>query len=125
MSQPEVHKTFGPTEFPTPTATVKSNARRFVCDVLTKTSGSIYHPLKSLTHPPVEQRLRLIAEALQPLAKELPDNSAQRQFEPIARSQTNLSPIFTHMYRETGAYMEAVQGSICTQVNAPTPPACK
>ncbi len=125
MSQPAVHKTFVPTEFPTPTATVNSNARRFVCDVLTKTSGSIYHPLKSLTHPPVEQRLRLIAETLQPLAKKLPDNSAQRQFEPIARLQTNLSPIFTHIYRETGVYMEAVEGSICTQVNAPTPPACK
>lgn len=125
MSRPAVHKTFVPTEFPMPTATVNANARRFVCDVLTKTSGSIYHPLKSLTHPPVEQRLRLIAEALQPSAAKLPDNSAQRQFEPIARLQTNLSPIFTHIYRETGVYMEAVQGSICSRANAPTPPACK
>lgn len=125
MSQPVVHKTFVPTDFPTPAKTVDTNARRFVCDVLTKTNGGIYHPLKSLTHPPVEQRLRRMVEALQPIAKKLPDNSAQRQFAPVARLQTGLSPIFTHIYRETGVYMEAVQASICTQVNAPTPPACK
>lgn len=125
MSQPAVHKTFVPTEFPTPPKTVDSNALQFVCDVLTKTKGSIYHPLRSLTHPPVELRLGRIAEALQPIAKKLPDNSAQRQFTPIAQLQTDLGPIFTHIYRETGIYMEAVQASICTQVNAPTPPNCK
>lgn len=125
ISRPAVHKAFVPTEFPTPKATVEANARRFVCDVLTKTSGSIYYPSKSLTHPPVEQRLRRIAEALQPIAKKLPDNSAQQQFAPIARLQTDLSPILTHIYRETGVYMEAVHANICTLVNAPTPPSCK
>ncbi|MBL0284330.1 MAG: hypothetical protein IPQ01_10775 [Zoogloea sp.] len=125
MSQPEVHKTFVPTEFPTPAKKVDANARKFVCDVLTRTKGSIYHPLKSLTHPPVEQRLRRIAEALQPIAKTLPDNAAQRPFTTVARLQTDLGPIFTQIYRETGVYMEAVQDSICTKVNAPTPPKCK
>ena len=96
-----------------------------MCDVLTRTKGSIYHPLKSLTHPPVEQRLRRIAEALQPIAKTLPDNAAQRPFTTVARLQTDLGPIFTQIYRETGVYMEAVQDSICTKVNAPTPPKCK
>lgn len=125
MSLPSVHRAFVPTKFPTPSETVDANARRFVCDVLTKTSGSIYHPLKSLTHPPVEQRLRRIAESLQPIAKKLPDSSAQSQFAPIARLQTDLSPIFAQIYRETGVYMEAVQASICTKVNAPTPPTCR
>ena len=125
MSQPAVHKTFVPTEFPTPRKTIDANARRFVCDVLTRTKGSILYPSRSLTHPPVEQRLRRIAEALQPIAKGLPDNSSQRQYAPIARLQTDLGPIFTQIYRETGVYMEAVQASICTMVNAPEPPRCK
>jgi hypothetical protein len=125
ISRPAVHEAFVPTEFPTPAKSVETNARRFVCDVLTKSSGSIYYPSKSLTHPPVEQRLRRIAEALQPIAKHLPDNSAQRQFAPVARLQTVLSPIFTQIYRETGVYMDAVQANICTLVNAPTPPSCK
>jgi hypothetical protein len=125
LSQPDVHKAFVPTEFPTPAKTVDANARRFVCDVLTKTSGGTFHPLKSLTHPPVQERLRRIAEALQPIAEKLPDNSAQLQFTPIAKLQTDLGPIFTQIYRETGVYLEAVQASICTQVNAPAPPKCK
>lgn len=125
ISQPTVHKSFVPTEFPTPTKTVDANARRFVCDVLTRTKGSILYPSRSLTHPPVEQRLRRIAEALQPIAKALPDNSGQRQFAPVARLQTNLSPIFTQIYKETGVYMEAVQARICTMVNAPEPPRCR
>jgi hypothetical protein len=125
LSQPDVHKAFVPTEFPTPAKTVDANARMFVCDVLTKTSGGTFHPLKSLTHPSVQERLRRIAEALQPIAEKLPDNSAQLQFTPIAKLQTDLGPIFTQIYRETGVYLEAVQASICTQVNAPAPQKCK
>jgi hypothetical protein len=125
ISQPAVHKSFVPTEFPTSRKTIDANARRFVCDVLTRTKGSILYPSRSLTHPPVEQRLRRIAEALQPVAKDLPDNSSQLQYAPIARLQTDLGPIFTQIYRETGVYMEAVQASICTMVNAPEPPRCK
>lgn len=69
ISQPTVHKAFVPTEFPTPQKSIDANAHRFVCDVLTRTKGSILYPSKSLTHPPVEQRLRRIAEALQPIAE--------------------------------------------------------
>ena len=125
ISRPTVHRSFVPTSFPTPKATVVANARRFVCDVLTTRSGTLYYPGKSLTHPPVEQRLRRIAEALEPIAKKLPDNSKQRQFEAVARLQTDLSPILTHIYRETGVYLEAVQASVCTMVNAATPPSCQ
>lgn len=125
ISRPTVHKAFEPTEFPTPVKTIEKNAHRFVCDVLTKNAGSIFYPSKSLTHPPAEQRLMRIAEALRPAAMSLPDNSAQTQFKAVARLQGNLSPIFTQIYRETGVYMDAVQSSICTSVNSPQPPKCK
>lgn len=125
ISRPDVHKSFMPTEFPTPAKVVESNARRFVCDVLTRTHGSIYYPGRSTTHPPLEQRLRRMAESLQPTAQALPNDSNQRQFKSIARLQSQLSPLFTHMYRETGVYMEAVQSRVCTIVNSPTSPVCK
>ena len=121
ISRPKVHASFVPTQFPTPRQTVALNAKRFVCDVLTKQKGSVLYPGKSTTHPPVEQRLRLIAEALRPVAQQLPAAGGQRGFEAVARLKEGLSPILTHIYRETGVYMEAVQNSICTMVNAPQP----
>jgi hypothetical protein len=123
ISQPKLHPSFVPTEFPTPRATVERNARRFVCEVLTKRQGAVLYPGKSVTHPPLEQRLRRIAEALEPVATRLPETGAQRDFKPIARLQQDVSPILTHMYRETGVYLEAVQASICSIVNAPVPEA--
>jgi hypothetical protein len=123
ISQPKLHSSFVPTEFPTPAPTVEKNARRFVCEVLKKRQGTVLYPGKSLTHPPLEQRRRRIAEVLRPIASRLPATGAQRDFEPIARLQQDVSPILTHFYRETGVYLEAVQASICTIVNAPAPEA--
>ena len=91
--------------------------------MLKKRQGAVLYPGKSVTHPPLEERLRRIAEALEPVATRLPATGAQRDFEPIARLQQDVSPILTHMYRETGVYLEAVQASICTIVNAPAPEA--
>jgi len=125
ISRPTVHKTFVPTEFPTSTATVNANARRFVCDVLGGTKGSVYHPLQSATHPSLDQRMGRVAEAMKPVAANLTNDTSRTQFESVARLQSQLSPIFSHIYQETGVYMEAVQASICTQVNAATPPACR
>ena len=121
ISQPQLHPTFVPTEFPTPGKVVETNAKRFVCEVMTKRRGSVLYPGKSVTHPPLEQRLRRIAEALRPVAERLPASGEQQEFKPVARLQEGLSPIFTHMYRETGVYLEAVQSQICTMVNAPNP----
>jgi hypothetical protein len=124
ISRPAVHKTFIPTEFPTPPATAAANARKFVCDVLRGTKGAVYHPLQSATHPSLDERMARVAEAMRPLAASLPNDTTRTQFESVARLQSQVSPILTHIYRETGAYMEAVHAAICTAVNAPTPPAC-
>ena len=118
-SQPKLHVAFEPTELPSPQKSIERNARRFVCEVLTRRQGTILYPGKGVTHPPLEQRLRRISEALQPVASQLPATGAARDFEPIARLQQDLGPIFTHIYRETGVYLEAVQDNICTIVNDP------
>jgi hypothetical protein len=123
LSAPKLHSAFEPTEFPTPAKKINAAARRFVCDVLTKNKGVVLHPGRPGTHPPLEQRLRSIAEALKPIAYKLPATGGDKNFQPIARLQTDLSPVFTHIYRETGAYLEAVQAKICTAVNAPKPAA--
>jgi hypothetical protein len=121
ISQPQLHPAFVPTEFPTPGKVVETNAQQFVCQVMTKRRRSVLYPGKSVTHPPLEQRLRHIAEALRPVAERLPASGEQEEFKPVARLQEGLSPIFTHIYRETGVYLEAVQSRICTIVNAPDP----
>jgi hypothetical protein len=121
ISQPKVHASFIPTEFPTPPRTIDAHAKRFVCDVLTKRKGAISYPSKSVTHPPLEQRLRRIAEALRPIAETLPNSGAQQDFLPLAHLQQDVSPIFTQIYRETGVYLEALQDRICTMVNGPKP----
>ncbi len=123
ISRAPLHASFNPTEFPTPAHDIDVKAKRFVCDVLTKRTGVILYPGKSATHPPLEQRLRRIAEALRPVAERLPATGAQKEFAPIARLQQDLSPILTHIYRETGVYLEKVQANICTTVNGPKPDA--
>jgi len=125
MSRPAVHDAFQPGELPTPQRKIEANAKRFVCDVLGKSKGRISYPGKSVSHPPLEQRLRRIAEALEPAAKRLPATGGSREFAAVSRLQGDLSPIFTHIYRETGAYMEAIQARICTVVNAPQAPDCE
>lgn len=125
ISRPVVHKAFVPTEFPTPKTTVEVNARKFVCDTLNGRKGKIYHPLQSTTHPSLDQRMGRIAEAMRPISADLPDDTSKTQFESVAQLQSELSPIFNHIYRETAVYMEAVQADICTIVNAPMPPSCK
>jgi len=125
LSRPKVHPSFVPTEFPTPSAKVKANARKFVCDTLTGTNGSISHPLQSATHPALDQRMGRIAAALKPIAASLPNDTQRTQFESVARLQSQLSPIFSHIYRETGVYMGAVQDAVCTLVNAAAPPSCR
>lgn len=116
-----LHPAFEPTEFPTPPKTIEANARKFVCDLMTRRRGVLLYPGKSISHPPVEQRLRRIAEKLAPIAASLPATGAQDDFKPIARLQQDVSPILTHIYRETGVYLEAVQSDICANVNAMEP----
>jgi hypothetical protein len=119
ISRPVVHQAFVPTEFPTPDVTVEANARKFVCDALSGNSGAIYHPLQSTTHPSLDQRMGRIAEAMRPISASLPNDTSKTQFESIAELQSDLSPIFSQIYRETAVYMEAVQAAICTMVNSP------
>lgn len=124
ISRPKLHPAFEPTTFPTPPEVVKANARRFVCGVLNKTSGRVLYPGKSTTHPPVEQRIRRIAEVLQPVAKSLPSTGGSQQFAPVVRLQDDLGPIFTTIYEGTGVYLESVHTEICTIVNSPQSHPC-
>ena len=121
ISQPEPHKSFVPTEFPTPLARVKGNAKSFVCDVLTKRSGVVVHPSRAVTHPPLEVRMQRVAEALRARSAGLPKAGANEEYRTVAVLQEQLSDIFTFMYRETGVYLEAVQSAICTRVNSDLP----
>ena len=119
-NQPRLHPAFEPTEFPTPPEVVSRNAKRFVCDVLTRTQGTVIYPGAS-THPPAEQRLRKIAEALRPVADKLPSSGGHRDFQPITKLQQGVSPIFALIHRETGVYLEAIHERICSIVNGPQP----
>lgn len=121
ISQTTPHKSFVPTEFPTPKSVVRANAKGFVCDVLTKKSGVILYPWRATTHPALELRMQRVAEALRPLAAGLPKTGAQQEYRPVSVLQEQLSDIFTFMYRETGVYLEAVQSAICTRVNSDNP----
>lgn len=121
ISQPKPHKSFIPTKFPTPSAEVTQNAKAFVCDVLTKQSGVTAYSGRAATHPALEIRMQRVAEALRPLASNLPKAGAKEEYRPIAILQEQLSDIFTFMYRETGVYLEAVQSAICTKVNSDIP----
>lgn len=121
ISQPKPHRSFIPTEFPTPPEKVAKSAKAFVCDVLTKRSGVVAYPDRAATHPALEIRIQRVAEALRPLASGLPKAGAKEEYIPIAVLQEQLSDIFTFMYRETGVYLEAVQSAICTKVNSDLP----
>lgn len=65
--------------------------------------------------------MQRVAEALRPFAAGLPRTGGKEEYKPVAVLQEQLSDIFTFMYRETGVYMEAVQGEICTRVNSDRP----
>ncbi len=121
MSAPKVHEAFEPTEFPMPPKKIRTSARRFVCDVLQSKGKAVSFPARSSTHPPVEVRLRNIVEVLKPIAQQLPSIGGARGYEPVARLQQDLGDIFSHMYRETGVYTEALHESICSIVNAENP----
>lgn len=121
MSWPKLPAAFNPTEFPTPPAKIKANARRFVCDVLTKNRGTVLYPGRSARHPPIEQRLRRITELLQPIADALPAGGGHPDFQPIVTLMPQVGDILAHMYRDTGVYLAAVQDEICTRANAPSP----
>jgi len=121
MSAPQVHKAFEPTEFPTPPKRSEANARWFVCDALQGKGKAISVPARSLTHPSIEQRLRNSVEALKPIAQQLPSTGGVRGYKPIARLQQDLGDIFSHMYRETGVYTEALHENVCSIVNAENP----
>jgi hypothetical protein len=121
MSWPKLHAAFNPTEFPTPPAKVRVNARRFVCDVLTKNRGSVLYPGRSGRHPPIEDRLRRITELLQPIADGLPTGGGHPDFQPIVKIVPQVGDILAKIYRDTGEYLAAVQQEICTQANALTP----
>lgn len=121
ISQPKPHPSFLATEFPTPAATVQANAKRFVCDVLTKKSGTVLFPGRSISHPPLEERMRRVAGALKPIAAAKSKTGAQQEYRSISVLQEQLSAIFSHIYRENGAYLDGVQGAICTRVNSDKP----
>lgn len=120
-SQPPMHKSFEPTEFPTPPRKIKLAAKKLVCDVIKDKTGTVSVPAVSSTHPPAEQRLRRIAEVLKPVAQALPKTGGSKQHQPIVLLQQDLGPIFTQIYRETGVYLEALESEICTLVNSPEP----
>jgi hypothetical protein len=119
--QSAVHTAFKPKEFPTPKATVRANARSFMCAVFRGRKGVINYPARSATHPPAEQRLRKIAERFRASAGELPDAGSSTDFAPIVELQEGLSPLLNHIYQGTAEYMEAVQDEICTLVNSEQP----
>jgi hypothetical protein len=121
VSQPKPHRSFVPTEFPTSAATVRRNAQAFVCEVLTKRHGIVSYPLRSVDHPPLEQRMRQVAAALAPIAKSLPSAGAREQFKSFAVLQQQLGPLFSQIYVETGVYMQEVRRQVCTRVNAEVP----
>lgn len=122
-SRPQPHKAFVPTEFPTPSSKVQANAKAFVCEVLTKKTGRVSYPGRSGTHPALEVRIQRVAEGLRQVAAGLSATDGSRDYQPVAKLQPQLSEIFNLMYRETGVYMQAVQGSICTRVNSDKPEA--
>lgn len=121
ISQPEPHNSFVPIDYPTPAPVVQANAKNFVCEVLTRKSGVINYPGRSTSHPPLEQRMQRVADALRTLAAGLPKSDAQQEYQPIAVLQEQLSDVFTFIYRETGVYLESVQSSICSRVNSDKP----
>lgn len=121
ISWPKPHKSFVATEFPTSASIVTRNAKAFVCDVLTKRSGVVAYPTRADSHPALEVRIQRVAEALRTTAARLPKAGAKEEYKPVAVLQEQLSDIFTFMYRETGAYLEAVQSAVCTRVNSDHP----
>jgi hypothetical protein len=121
ISQPTPHKSFVPTVFPMPAEAIDANARTFVCEVLTSTTGVVNYPGRATTHPVLEVRVQRVAEALRALAADLPSTGADNDYQPISVLQEQLSDILTFMYRETGVYLDAVQSAICTQVNSDEP----
>jgi hypothetical protein len=123
MSQPKVHSSFEPTTFPTPDQEIEKNAKTFVCAVLKGKRGTISYPGRSISHPPMEQRLQRMAEKLQPVAESLPSKPGDPDFKPIAVLQGDLGRILTAIYRGTGVYMKSLQSKICTRVNGPRPDA--
>jgi hypothetical protein len=123
ISPQPLHKAFEPTEFPTPVAQIEKNARAFVCDVLKGKRGQVSYPGRSISHPPMEQRLRRMAEQLKPVADKLPAKAGDPNFAPVAVLYGDLGPVLTFIYRETGVYMETLQDRICTRVNGPRPEA--
>jgi len=112
-----LHSAFEPTEFPTPSVKVTAAARQFVCDVLNRRTGEVLYEVRPSTHPPAEQRLRRIVEALQPIAEALPETGGSRDFKVVAQLQQSVSPILAHIYRETGVYYASLHSQICAMVN--------
>jgi hypothetical protein len=119
--QPRSHDAFIQTEWPAPPGAAERNAQQFVCDVLLRDQGQIFYPVSAKSHPPIEQRVRRIAEGLQPIADALPEADGQRPFEAVASLQEQVSPILNLMYRETGIYLESVHKAVCTRFNSDDP----
>lgn len=117
ISQKIPHKSFIPTEFPTPPLVIKKKSKQFVCDVLRNKKGFVYYPSKSTTHPPLENRMQRIAEELRIVAANLPKTGAKQEYKAVSIVQEQLSDIFTFIYKENGLYLEEVQNNICTMVN--------
>ena len=65
--------------------------------------------------------MQRVAESLRLLAQDVPKTGAPQPYQPVAVLQEQLSDIFTFMYRENGAYLNAVQNAICTRVNSDNP----
>lgn len=117
MPQPKIHSSFIPTEFPTPPETIKKNAYKFVCDILNNNHGIGAFPMRATTHPSPEHRLRRIVEVLKPIAERLPKDDGSNDLPAVANIQNDLSKIFSHIYEETGVYMEILHQEIATIIN--------
>ncbi len=117
----KLHPSFDPPELPVPPAEVATNARRFVCDALTRRDGVVAFPVRPSTHPPMAERLRRVAEALEPIARELPATGGSEDFAPVARLQEGFGAITAFMHRARGAYLTSLYDQICTLVNGSDP----
>lgn len=120
MNQPEVHKSFVPIEFPTPSKTIERNAKKFVCDAI-YSKNSVSFPERSKSHPGIEQRLSSLIDALKPIAKKLPTTNGSQEYKAITDTHRNVSDITTQIFRETGIYMDVLHNNICTIVNSDDP----
>lgn len=115
-----VHSAFN-VRFSASDTELETVAKSFVCDVVRGTEGEIAYPILAERHPPLEQRIRRVAEAIAPMADTLPTTDGRQLFPEFSKLQEQISPAFNMLYRETGIYLERLQQRICSRVNGDSP----